>query len=130
MKKVKLMVVVAMVFSLVVGCAPILNSAWKTASEEEKVRLTLKDAQDQLNFWLDVGYGYVKLHPEKDPIWKGQVLPLAKTINGMIGEMIRESKTTQGKITVGGALNRLYPKIVEMENILISWGLQTKKKGG
>ncbi len=104
--------------------SPVLETQWQQATEEEKVRLVLKDIQSGLDTSLDMGAIYVAAHPEKKTDWKDLVLPLFKTANDTIGDVIQEAKTTQGKITLASALIRIQPHITEIERILLEWGVK------
>ena len=104
------------------GMSPDLQKQWQAATEEERVRLVLKDIQSGLDTSLDIGALYVAIHPEKKADWKNLVLPLFKKANDAIGDVILEAKTTQGRVTLAGALLKVQPHIMEVERILLEWG--------
>jgi hypothetical protein len=108
--------------SRTLGISPDLQKQWQAATEEERVRLVLKDIQSSLDTSLDIGALYVATHPEKKADWKNLVLPLFKKANDVIGDIIFEAKTTQGKITLAAALLKVQPHILEVERILLEWG--------
>ena len=104
--------------------SPALETQWQQATEEERVRLVLKDIQSSLDTSLDVGALYVATHPEKKADWKTLVLPLFKKANDVIGDVIRDAKTTQGKVTLAGAILKIQPHLMEIEKILLEWGVK------
>jgi hypothetical protein len=107
-----------------IGLSPDLEKQWQAATEEERVRLVLKDIQSGLDSSLDMGTLYVAAHPEKKADWKNLVLPLFKKANDVIGDVIREAKTTQGKVTLAGALLKIQPHMMEIERILLEWRIK------
>jgi hypothetical protein len=106
------------------GISPQLEKQWQAATEEERVRLVLKDIQSSLDTSLDIGTLYVATHPEKKADWKTLVLPLFKKANDVIGDVIRDAKTTQGKVTLAGTLLKIQPHLAEIEKILLEWGVK------
>jgi hypothetical protein len=106
------------------GISPQLEKQWQAATEEERVRLVLKDIQSSLDTSLDIGTLYVATHPEKKADWKALVLPLFKKANDVIGDVIRDAKTTQGKVTLAGALLKIQPHLMEIEKILLEWNIK------
>jgi hypothetical protein len=106
------------------GISPQLEKQWQAATEEERVRLVIKDIQSSLDDSLDIGTLYVATHPEKKADWKALVLPLFKKANDVIGDVIRDAKTTQGKVTLAGALLKIQPHLMEIEKILLEWNIK------
>ena len=121
-----LVILILLTFILMMGCSMIQSNVWKNATEDEKARLVLNDMQKTVDTLLDLGAIYVSTHPDKKADWQARVLPMFKSVNGMIGENLKLAKLNQGKVTIAQVLAAIQPKLNELEVIAITWGFSKK----
>jgi len=83
---------------MIASCATIadLQAAWNKLTPDGKARIIAGGFQEQLTTLFDQGKAYVTANPDKQEIWKGQVVPCFDVANKSLRTyMISQSGTPE-----------------------------------
>jgi len=81
--KIRLTIIYFAVVTLLMGCASMANlqEAWNKLTPDGKARIIASGFQTQLDTLFDTGKAYVTANPDKQAVWKAQVVPAFDTCN-------------------------------------------------
>lgn len=125
--KIRLTIIYFAVVTLLMGCASMANlqEAWNKLSPNNKARIVVGGFQDQLNTLFDLGKAYVTAHPDKLPMWKGQIIPAFDTANKMLrGYILLLGSIDGGMVTPEQLYKEIPPIILSITKLLTSMGVK------
>jgi hypothetical protein len=127
MRKKSLFLVLVLMWVMMAACAT-LQEKWNKATPQEKSRITISQFQMSVKEMLDAGGLFVDQNPTYRPQWKEKVLPIFKTVNGILDQFILD--LDQGKaISFTTIISAVSGKIGEITAIINVWGVKAPKTG-
>ena len=129
MRKIKFLLVFAVVLALLVGCGcASIAEKWGDLTPTEKSRLILGDLQDQLISLKRTGDAYCVIHPEALSEYQAKVLPAISVANKMIKSAILVAATDP--VTPAQIYASIVPVINAVSDLLVRLGvIKSSAKG-
>lgn len=120
----QILISILLVF-LLVGCAT-LQAKWEKATEEERSRIILSQAQKSLNTLFQSGVSFAATNESFKKEWKEKILPSIKAANIILGDLIARGKAGE-KLTVIQVMSAVGNRITEITNLMKAWGIKVSE---
>jgi len=114
-------IVIGICLLFVLASCATFQEKWNALGRNERARVIVAGVQTELESLFDAGKAYVTANPDKQEMWKKQVIPAFDTANKSIAAYI--VFIGKGEATPEGAVNTLFPLLKSVVNLLASMGL-------
>jgi hypothetical protein len=114
----RFLVIASLVF--LIGCAG-LKTGWDSLSKEEKARVVLNGAQDQLTAWFELGQNFVVANPKYIDEWKEKIVPGFDVANKAIRLAILQ------QYDISKVYAEVLPLVSTVIDALKAWGIGGEK---